>query len=263
MRKLNFSVIVAIISAMSEIQKEKSEMANMHLFLISICVLMLCYDYYYTSNPVIVRVKNPQFKLNSPYNNDTNVKTSDVYEKLIDIMNFTYKTNPQPCKDYPAGLLLLIIVASNPSNYENRMVIRNTWGKSIDSTKMVFLLGETENSTNNHFIKHESKVYGDIVQGSFTDAYRNMTYKHVMGLKWVAHYCPMAKYVLKTDDDVVLNSREMRRFLAKELSPWGAQGLIACQVLELAVAQRTDRSKWKVTTAEYASHFYPTYCAGL
>lgn len=263
MRKLNFSVIVAIISAMSEIQKEKSEMANMHLFLISICVLMLCYDYYYTSNPVIVRVKNPQFKLNSPYNNDTNVKTSDVYEKLIDIMNFTYKTNPQPCKDYPAGLLLLIIVASNPSNYENRMVIRNTWGKSIDSTKMVFLLGETENSTNNHFIKHESKVYGDIVQGSFMDAYRNMTYKHVMGLKWVAHHCPMAKYVLKTDDDVVLNSREMRRFLAKELSPWGAQGLIACQVLELAVAQRTDRSKWKVTTAEYASHFYPTYCAGL
>lgn len=247
---------------MSENQKEKSEMANMHVFLISACILMLCYDFYYTTDPVIVRIRDPKFILNSPYNG-TKIKTNDVYEKLIDIKNFTFLTNPQPCEEYPAGLLLLIIVSSNPSNYENRMVIRNTWGKAVDSTRMVFLLGETDNTTNIHHIMLESKEHGDIVQGSFTDAYRNMTYKHVMGLKWVAHHCPMAKYILKTDDDVVLNSREMRRFLAKELSPWGARGLIACQVLEHAEAQRNERSKWKVTTAEYASFYYPTYCAGL
>lgn len=247
---------------MTEMQKEKSEMANMHLFLISGCVLMLLYNYKFTTNSVFVRIKDPKFSLNSPYN-ETNIKTNDVYQNLIDIKNFSFITNPQPCKEYPAGLLLLIIVSSNPSNHENRKVIRNTWGKVVDSTKTVFLLGEMENVTHMNRIRRESKEYGDIIQGSFTDAYRNMTYKHVMGLKWVAHHCPMAKYVLKTDDDIVLNSREMRRFLAKELSPWGAKGLIACSLLEHGEAHRYNGSKWKVTTAEYPSFYYPTYCAGL
>lgn len=247
---------------MTEIQNEISNMANMHLFLISACVLTLCYDYYYTTSPVMVRIKDPKFSLNTPYNNETNLKLNDVYEQLIDIKNFTFITNPQPCKDYPAGLLLLIMVPSNPRHYENRMAIRNTWGKAVDSTRTVFLLGVTENITNINRIKQEIEEYGDIVQGSFTDAYRNMTYKHTMGLKWVAHHCPMAKYVLKVDDDIVLNARGMRRFLAKELSPWGAKGLIACPLLPHGIVERNNDSKWQVTTAEFSSFYYPAYCAG-
>lgn len=239
-----------------------TEMANLHILLIPTVVLVLCYKYY-SSTDLVVRLKDPKFSLNNPYTIGANNKTKDLHEKLIDIKNFSFLINSQPCKEYPAGFLLLIIVSSNPSNNMNRMVIRNTWGKTDDSTKTVFLLGETENIANANRIKYESKEYGDIIQGTFTDSYRNMTYKHVMGLKWVAHYCPMAKYILKTDDDIVLNSQEMRKFLARELSPWGAKGLIACYVLEHGKADRNEESKWKVTTAEYPTLYYPTFCEGL
>lgn len=241
---------------------EKLEMMTLHKILFIICALSLIYNYYNNTAPNIIRIKDPKFSMLGPFNT-TQIVVEDNYTQLIDISNFTFKINPQPCKDYPAGLLLMIIISSNPNNRENRMVIRNTWGRNHDSTKVVFLMGEPENVTVAQIIKNESMHYGDIVQGNFVDVYRNMTYKHVMGLKWVAHYCPTAKYVLKTDDDVVVNSREMSHFLARELSPWGAKDLITCQVLENARVQRSKKSKWKVTTEEYASAYYPTYCAGL
>ena len=33
----------------------------------------------------------------------------------------------------------------------------------------------------------------------------NLTLKSVMGLKWSAIFCPQAKFVLKTDDDIFVN----------------------------------------------------------
>ncbi|KAJ8707481.1 hypothetical protein PYW08_010733 [Mythimna loreyi] len=242
-------------------RNEKLEMMTLHKILFTVFVLYFIYKYYTTTAPVIVRIKDPKFTMLGPFNT-THIVVEDNYTQLIDINNFTFKINPQPCNDYPAGLLLMIIISSNPNNRENRLIIRNTWGRNHDSVKVVFLIGEPENLTIAQRVKNESIQYGDIVQGNFVDVYRNMTYKHVMGLKWVAHHCPTAKYILKTDDDVLVNSREMTHFLTRELSPWGVKDLITCQVLQNAKAQRSKNSKWKVTTEEYPSVYYPTYCAG-
>ena len=250
-------------SAMAERQRsEKREMMTLHKILFTVCAISLTYKYYTSTSPNIIRIKDPKFSLLGPYNT-THITVEDNYTQLIDINNFSFIINPQPCKEYPAGLLLMIIISSNPNNRENRMVIRNTWGRNHDSIKVVFMVGEPENVTAAQLVKNESAKFGDIVQGNFVDVYRNMTYKHVMGLKWVAHHCPTAKYVLKTDDDILLNSREMSHFLARELSPWGAKDLITCQVLVNAKVQRSKKSKWKVTTEEYGASHYPTYCAGL
>lgn len=183
---------------------------HFHAYCLVIVLLVTFYDFYISSNTLVVQIKHPKFSLNGPLN-ATVIKTKDVYENLIDIKNFSFIINPQPCEDYPAGFLLLIIVTSNPVNHENRMLIRNSWGKNVAATRTVFMFGESENATITKRIEHESKQYGDIVQGTFIDAYRNMTYKHVMGLKWAAHHCSNAKYVLKADDDVVVNSRDFRR----------------------------------------------------
>ncbi len=37
------------------------------------------------------------------------------------------------------------------------------------------------------------------------DTYHNLTLKTVMGLKWASIFCPQAKFVLKTDDDIYVN----------------------------------------------------------
>ncbi|KAL0859398.1 hypothetical protein ABMA27_010587 [Loxostege sticticalis] len=246
---------------MTATQRDKFDMLTLHKVLFCIFGCMLVYDYYNTTTPVIVRVRDPKFSLLGP-ENVNEILVNDTYDQLIDMKNFSFLMNPQPCLDYPAGLLLVVIIASRPTNFKNRMVIRNTWGRSVDSTKVVFMIGESSDVAIVQKIQNESQIYGDIMQGNFVDAYRNMTYKHVMGMKWVVHHCPMAKYILKTDDDMVVNSHELRRFLAKELSPWGAKGLITCQVLEHAAAQRSNRSKWRVSITEFSAQYYPTYCAG-
>ncbi|KAG6448263.1 hypothetical protein O3G_MSEX005403 [Manduca sexta] len=246
---------------MKESQRvDRNEMLTIHKILFTLCSIVIIYNYYYTEVNVVC-VKDPKFTLLDPQNT-TVIKVDDVYDQLIDIKNFSFKINPQPCDEYPAGFLLMIIVSSNPSNFDNRMVIRSTWGREIESTKLVFLVGEPENLTISQKVLAESALYGDIVQGNFKDEYRNMTYKHVMGLKWVSHHCSQAKYVLKTDDDVVVNLDALLHFLGRELSPWGAKGLITCHVAVHAEVQRSDESKWKVTAEEYKFEFYPNYCAG-
>ncbi|CAH1643955.1 unnamed protein product [Spodoptera littoralis] len=239
---------------------EGSDIIILHKILITAFVITIVYNYYTEYGITIIEIENPTFSLLGPFNT-TQIVADDNYNQLIDINQFTFKINPQPCENYTAGFLLMIIVTSNPSNYENREVIRNTWGKNQDSTKVVFLVGESENINITNQIINESKSFGDIVQGSFIDAYRNMTYKHVMGLKWIVHHCPKAKYILKADDDILVNSPQMLRFLSRELSPWGAKDLIACRVREHTKALRY-KSKWQVTEKEYAPEYYPTYCPG-
>ncbi len=48
-------------------------------------------------------------------------------------------------------------------------------------------------------------MYGDLVQENFLDSYRNLTLKTLMGIRWASIYCANAKFIVKIDDDVVLN----------------------------------------------------------
>jgi len=102
---------------------------------------------------------------------------------------------------------LLILVASAVRHRDNRDAIRATWGASEHlrkyNAKVVFLLGQGEESQTE--VMEESKMHNDIVQEDFKDTYRNLTLKTVMGLKWSAIFCPQAKHVMKTDDDIFVN----------------------------------------------------------
>jgi hypothetical protein len=63
-------------------------------------------------------------------------------------------------------------------------------------------------------LEDESNLYQDMVIGPFLDSYRNLTYKHVMALKWVHYHCPEARYVLKSDDDVFVHTPALQRLIA-------------------------------------------------
>ena len=72
--------------------------------------------------------------------------------------------------------------------------------------RIVFLLGKPEKKQYQSSINFENKQYYDIVQGAFLDTYRNLSYKAVLGLRWVVENCGQAKFNLKIDDDVVVNT---------------------------------------------------------
>ena len=48
------------------------------------------------------------------------------------------------------------------------------------------------------------------------DTYHNLTLKTVMGLKWTSIFCPQARFVMKTDDDIFVNLSDLHEALTKE-----------------------------------------------
>lgn len=175
----------------------------------------------------------------------------EALSTLIDLPNFSFNL-PNSCNN--SKPLWVGIVSSAPHHFYHREQIRATWA---NSQQVVFLLG-LANATLQPLIEEEAREYGDIVQGTFVDSYRNMTYKHVMGLMWATKHCPGARFILKTDDDVFVNTPYLNNYLPSIPD----QKLILCPLMESSLVKRSYRSKWRVSPEEYSARWYPPYCSG-
>ncbi|KAE8748481.1 hypothetical protein FOCC_FOCC004776 [Frankliniella occidentalis] len=143
--------------------------------------------------------------------------------------NVTTIISPNFCESKQP--FLLVVVCSAVHNSEARKAIRETWASSSSSLRennrisnevvphplkdvfVVFLLGDPDNSTLQSVVEEESRRFGDIVQEGFIDSYNNLTVKSVMLLKWVTQRCSSAVYVMKTDDDTMVNLQSLQLFL--------------------------------------------------
>lgn len=71
--------------------------------------------------------------------------------------------------------------------------------------------------------------YGDLIECRSRDTYTNLTLKSISALEWTRQYCPWARYLLKTDDDMFIDVRRLLRFIGKveteALSEFGIKDL--------------------------------------
>lgn len=112
---------------------------------------------------------------------------------------------------------LVILVASSAEAYKNRMVIRHTWGTDNAlhrKWKTVFLIGEGQDVSISDRISREAQIFGDIIQGDYAETFANKVFKIQSGFEWAAKYCSDFQYMLKTDDDVFVNTRGLIDFLS-------------------------------------------------
>lgn len=197
----------------------------------------------------------------------SNLLPKNDFRKLIDLNNFEYLMNPKTCKDLIKSPQLVILIHSAPDNFQKRQTIRETWGGSQINSLVLFLLGSVNTATLTTKLELENQMYGDLVQGNFEDSYRNMTYKHVMALKWFIYECPEAHFLLKTDDDVFINSPLLYNILKNSSLPLHQRlyrnRLIYCHRIERAKVKRSYRSKWRVTYKEYSGRYFPYSCPGF
>ena len=163
----------------------------------------------------------------------------------------------------------VIMVFSSAENFEQRTAIRETWGtvsqNTANRTKVIFLLGSPNHEQlypNREHIKDridkEYHIYGDVIQASFEDSYRNLSLKSVAMLKWMNAYCQIAKFLLKTDDDVFINTKVLLQDLHNSVHSRFIMGNI------IAAAQPIqDRtSKWYTPKNVYSEQMYPKYISG-
>lgn len=192
----------------------------------------------------------------------------DDENRLIDLNNFQYLIDQPLCHaestestDQTASeTFIVILVHSAPGNWRKRNVIRDTWGQQDSRARLFFLLGAVNTTSEQHHIRQENDIFQDIIQGNFLDAYRNMTYKHVMALKWFVYNCPKLKYLVKTDDDVFVNTPAVYNFLEQS---GDKRNFLFCYKLDASPVKRSYRSKWRVSTKEYSGWYYPQYCPGF
>lgn len=197
-------------------------------------------------------------------------RREDDPSMLIDLANFTYLLDSPPCgaagrrgEDVAA---LLVVVHSAAAHFAERDVIRTTWGAARvrDLTlRVVFMLARTPQDPElEEKMERENRRYGDTVQGNFVDSYRNLTYKHVMALRWASTRCSNVAMVLKMDDDIFVHIFQLAAILDKALAASLKPKVILCYVQKQMPISRSEGSKWKVTESEYPGSFFEDYCSG-
>ena len=160
---------------------------------------------------------------------------------------------------------LIAFVPISVSNFRGRLAIRHTWSNYnlFNGLRVVFLTGLSPSDKVNKNLRIESEIYGDIVQADFADTYRNLTIKTMMGLKWVSQYCNNTRFVLKVDDDVVVNTHFLLKYL-KGLARANSQlsHSLICRIVKYPIVIRNESSKFYIRYDEYSEKFYPRYCDG-
>lgn len=188
--------------------------------------------------------------------------------------NYSYVVEEKGiCKDFDAKMTkLLIIVATQDSDFGYRRVIRQTWGLKLLQQSMnfrvVFLLGTSGNKSVADEIQKESLIHGDIIQEDFDESWENLGKKTVMGLMWALRWCSEADYVMKTDQDVVIHVPNLLAEIARIIGKRKKDSeLLLChqnRVLKILRAEDVGNGREKYHVPDtIPGTSYPKYCAGL
>ncbi|XP_052102449.1 beta-1,3-galactosyltransferase 5-like [Mytilus californianus] len=191
-----------------------------------------------------------------------NVSTDKLMDPLIHKHRYcSLLHTTRKCKN--KHVFLLVLVYSATCKFEERQVIRKTFGSisKFDNKHIeyVFVLGQTANDTQQMDIEQESVKYKDMIQGNFIDSYRNLTYKRVFSLFWVNKFCNNVTYVLKIDDDITVNIPFLIPYLRDKQNK---TSVLECFYLIEAGPYRDRRYKWYLSLSEYPFATFPPYCAG-
>ena len=188
-------------------------------------------------------------------------------------------------------LLFVTFVVISPHSFAKRAEIRATWANQTlfgGHMRVLFALGSSASSSSssssspqvNRGVASEAHTYGDILLIDFVDSYFNMTYKIMRTLKWVKWNCPHAAYIMRINDDVVVNTYALIRLFGggglqsqlhlkkrtetskKEEEEHGKSSLIYGLVVKEARVDRRSQSKFYIKHKEYPFDTYVDYPSG-
>ena len=190
--------------------------------------------------------------------------------------NFNFIINNNDICSSAKNLTYLIYVFTRVDGFEVRRAIRETWGRrgvfrNIVG-RVVFMLGATPDKAVQDRIHQESRTFRDIVQEDFIDSYVNLSFKGIMASKWIADNCQNAKYIIKVDDDIVLDIFKMVEFLKNNVKPRARS--MYCHVMDEKLRQfylvrpGSENAKelsevFIVSDRQFTGDRYPEYCHGM
>ena len=183
--------------------------------LIKLVFIVICIFYYYFWNYIPKELTDTW-----PRTQPRDVST------LIQPNHNTFEIVPKGvCDKNSDQPLLLIVVTSAIKNGKARQAIRDTLSKDAaqynGQIKVIFLLGMISNSDHEQNRISEGDVgieaiqFGDVLQASFIDSYYRLTIKSLSMLKFFSNHCrSRVKYLMKVDDDIYINVKEVLKLIS-------------------------------------------------
>ncbi|KAJ6643331.1 Beta-1,3-galactosyltransferase 1 [Pseudolycoriella hygida] len=194
-------------------------------------------------------------------------------DTLVNLYNFKFVLNNAAiCKQNASNHThssLVIMIHSARDHFSERYAIRRTWGSLKTymnwNLHLIFLLGiDSKSHPGNHVenrIMEESNEHKDIIMGNFEDTYHNLTYKHLMGYKWVSTFCSNAEIILKTDDDMFADTFQIVEIVLEEFR--NANKSFVCVDMHGNKPIREVDNKWYVSEETFPDESYPSFCSGV
>ncbi|KAH9503633.1 hypothetical protein Btru_067023 [Bulinus truncatus] len=187
-----------------------------------------------------------------------NLTDSSYYDPYLK----TVMSSKSSCKD-ASSYDAIMGVHTAPGNADKRQAFRWMY-LDINKTfpykiKVFFFIGQVDNLTLQNQLTNESQQFGDLVQGSFLDSYRNLTYKAIFTFKWLSDHCQGMRLLLRLDDDVFLR---VQRFF----QVWTSMVRVKSNTILCDVKQDdpvTRKGKWSVKESEVVEDVYRfQHCLG-
>ena len=190
--------------------------------------------------------------------------TGNASTTIINPHPFRYTLNNASICANSSILAVIFVQSAANGGKPARDLIRRTWASVTEynghQIRTVFMLGRPTYRADQNALAMESEMYGDIVQQAFGDHYRNLTYKHIMALRWITQYCRQTQHIIKADDDTAVNIFQLITGLAEgELS---FMNTIYCSIYSHMHPRRDKSDKWYMSWEEYPEEVYPPYCEG-
>ena len=180
-----------------------------------------------------------------------------------------YLINPSETicgKNKGKDFLIVSFIPSGINYFERRQNVRNTWANQTYEQhkliKTIFLVGLSLNESINHQLKKESETYKDILQINFTDSYKILINKTINGIKWMLAYCGNAKFIMKVDDDIVVNTKSLVEYFLALNSTSSRNKIYGKCMHNFTLPIRDINDKHFISTEDYSPAIWPNYCLG-
>ena len=190
-------------------------------------------------------------------------KLKDQTSALISPSNLVHKSHSPEIlfesieRSNSSRFKLIVLVSSHALHPGRREVIRKYWGNHSHWTtsyqwKVIFVTGFFSNDYKNQLYA-EGNTFKDILVESIEENFYTLSFKVMLGLKWIEENLKY-DFVLKCDDDVFVNIDQLMRLISTTRAQYFGQKL------ERAVVRREGR--YGVSKEEHPHSLYDPYCSG-
>uniref|UniRef100_A0A915MP36 Hexosyltransferase n=1 Tax=Meloidogyne javanica TaxID=6303 RepID=A0A915MP36_MELJA len=173
---------------------------------------------------------------------------------------------PTPNGICPQKTKMFVFVPSRADGFYTRHMIRNSWGANLAERSIVlkFIVGWPQEQKVFELMQEELIKYDDLVVYDIDDSYRNLYLKIYVALQWQQIFCSTAQYILKTDDDTIVDFDRLLWWIDNDFGDRVSNypAAVFGGMIKRSSPIRNANHRWYVSPIDFPHPIFPHYTNG-